>query len=67
MKVISLPVHEGFSEIVREAARWYAETGRPVEIPAVILLRHRFSLTALQACEAIALAQKYQTDRRVFE
>lgn len=64
MKVISLPAHEDFPEIVREAAQWYANTGRSVEIPAVIVLRSRFGLTALQACEAIALAQKLPPNLR---
>jgi hypothetical protein len=59
------PEHEN-SDIVEEAARWYSETGRPAELPAVVLLRRRFGLTALQACEAIALAQKYRTNRRAF-
>lgn len=64
MEERSPAVDEGFSDIVREAARWYAETGRPVDLPAVILLRRRFGLTALQACEAIAMAQKFRPSPR---
>ncbi len=56
--------HEQFSEVIKEAARWYLEPEGPVEMPAVALLCRRFGLTALQACETIAVAQKYRLSQR---
>ncbi len=44
------------SDAVSEAARWYATHKRDPDKPAVLLLRERFGLTPLQACEAIAEA-----------
>jgi hypothetical protein len=51
------PEEHEHSDIVEQAARWYAVTPRDIDQPAVPLLRERFGLTALQACEAIKEAQ----------
>ncbi|PSH68548.1 hypothetical protein CU102_12350 [Phyllobacterium brassicacearum] len=50
------PEHE-HSDIVEEAARFYATTPRDYNQPGVVVLRERFGLTALQACEALRMAQ----------
>ncbi|MEP7452826.1 hypothetical protein [Phyllobacterium sp. SB3] len=42
---------------VERAAIWLATTPRDFTTPAVVLLRDRFDLTALEACEAIAEAR----------
>lgn len=51
------PLEHEHSDIVHEAARWYATTPRDFSTPGVVLLRDRFGLTALQACEALKMAQ----------
>ncbi|SDP46035.1 hypothetical protein SAMN05428967_2220 [Phyllobacterium sp. YR620] len=55
MTDLTPPEHE-HSDIVDEAARWYATTPRDFNTPGVVLLRERFGLTALQACEALKMA-----------
>ncbi len=56
---ITPPEHE-HSDIVEVAARWYAITPRDINKPGVVLLRERFGLTALQACEALKMARLIQ-------
>ncbi|MGR9539371.1 hypothetical protein [Rhizobium leguminosarum] len=58
----SAPNHE---QKVVAAAQWLADQKEP---PAMVvpMIRERFSLSALQACDACALAQKYRTIRRAF-
>lgn len=53
------------SESVIVAAQWLADQNPPPRL-AVPELRQRFGLTALEACEAIAQAQKFRTYRRAF-
>jgi hypothetical protein len=47
------------------AALWLADQKEP---PAMVVptIRKRFSLSAKEACDACALAQKYRTLRRAF-
>lgn len=47
------------------AAQWLADEKEPPRI-AVPVLREKFGLTALEACEAIRLAQNYRIVRRAF-
>ncbi|MBZ9603964.1 hypothetical protein [Phyllobacterium chamaecytisi] len=56
MSDLTPPEHE-HSDIVEQADRWYATTPRDFNTPGVVLLRERFGLTALQACEALKMAQ----------
>ncbi|QND50819.1 hypothetical protein HB779_02130 [Phyllobacterium sp. 628] len=56
MADLTPPEHE-HSAIVEQAARWYAVTPRDINQPVVPLLRERFGLSPLQACEAIKMAQ----------
>ena len=53
------------SAAVEEAARWLSEQN-PEPHPVVPTLRSRFSLTALEACEACAMAQRFRMNRRAF-
>jgi hypothetical protein len=54
------------TEAVVVAAQWYADQAHDPRNPAVPLLRERFGLSPLQACEAIAQAHKYRINRRAF-
>lgn len=47
------------------AAQWLADQKEPPSL-AVPVLRDKFSLSAVQACEAIRLARNYRLVRRVF-
>ncbi|PDT24451.1 hypothetical protein [Rhizobium hidalgonense] len=51
------------SEIVVLAAQWYSEQKQPPQ-PVVPELRKRFPLSAREACEALALANRYRILRR---
>ncbi|MFF2320235.1 hypothetical protein ACFVTJ_04195 [Agrobacterium sp. NPDC058088] len=51
------------SETVIQAAQWLAEQN-PAPTPIVPNLRERFGLSALEACEAAALSNKYKVWRR---
>lgn len=52
------------SAAVEQAAQWLAEEQQPP--PAIIpALRSRFGLSAVEACEAIALARDYRTRKAV--
>jgi len=56
------PEHE-HSEAVILAAQWLADQNPPPK-PIVPALRERFGLSALEACEAAALSNKYRIWRR---
>jgi hypothetical protein len=56
------PEHER-SESVIQAAQWLAEQN-PAPQPIIPELRKRFSLSALEACEAAALSNKYRVYRK---
>lgn len=51
------------SEAVLVAAQWLADQVPPPP-RAVPVLKGRFNLTALEACQAIALADRFRTYRR---
>lgn len=51
------------SETVIEAAQWLAEQN-PAPTPITPNLRDRFGLSALEACEAAALSNKYRMWRQ---
>lgn len=51
------------NENVVVAAQWLAEQQSPPE-PIIGNLRQRFNLSALEACEAAALAGRFRTYRR---
>jgi len=53
------------SPVVVAAAQWLADEQEPPAM-AVPVLKERFGLSALQACEAIRLAQDLRTVRRAF-
>jgi len=50
------------SETVINAAQWLAEQN-PNPTPIIPTLRERFGLSALEACEAAALSNKYKVGR----
>lgn len=50
---------------ITTAAQWLADQQEPPAM-AVPTLRERFDLSAKEACEACALAQKYRLARRAF-
>ncbi|MHC2359045.1 hypothetical protein [Rhizobium leguminosarum] len=54
-----------YEQKVVVAAQWLADQKEP---PAMVVptIRECFSLSALEACNACALAQKYRTLRRAF-
>lgn len=56
------PEHQ-HSEAVVQAAQWLADQN-PAPQPIVPHLRERFGLSALEACEAAALSNKYRILRR---
>lgn len=51
------------SAAVEEAARWLSEQ-KPEPHPVVPVLRSRFNLMAVEACEACAMAQRFRTYRK---
>ena len=53
------------SAAVEEAAVWLASQPEHVRFP-VPAIRERFGLTAVEACEVIAIAQRFRTVRRAF-
>ncbi|NTI03457.1 hypothetical protein G6K88_15645 [Agrobacterium rhizogenes] len=59
---LTAPEHE-HSEAVVQAAQWLAEQN-PAPQPVMPLIRARFGLSAIEACEAAALATKYRVARR---
>ncbi|AWI58996.1 hypothetical protein [Sinorhizobium fredii] len=50
---------------VTSAAKWLADQN-PRPKPIIPELRKRFDISALEACEAAALAEKYRMLRRAF-
>ncbi len=71
MTVETLPVggttglsHE-HSESVLQAAMWFSEL-KELPSSAVPVLRERFGLSAVEACEALAMARRFQINRRAF-
>lgn len=58
------PEHER-SEIVTVAAMWLADEIQPPQ-PIIPEMRRRFDLTPLQACEAVAMAQRFRINRKAF-
>jgi len=62
MSTLSPPEHQ-HSEAVVLAAQWLAEEQNPVQ-PVITTMRARFGLTAVEACEAAALANRFRTYRR---
>lgn len=53
------------SEAVIQAAQWLADEPQPPQ-PAIPYLRQRFGLSALEACEACALAAQFRINRKAF-
>ncbi|TBD15716.1 hypothetical protein ELH24_09320 [Rhizobium ruizarguesonis] len=51
------------NESVVQAAQWLAEEKDPPR-PIIPIIRQRFGLSALEACEAAALSNKYRILRR---
>nr|WP_037470698.1 hypothetical protein [Sinorhizobium fredii] len=58
------PEHER-NAIVEQAAQWLSDQSIPPR-PIVPELRKRFDISALEACEATALAEKFRMLRKVF-
>ncbi|MGO4480414.1 MULTISPECIES: hypothetical protein [Rhizobium] len=56
------PEHQ-HSEAVIQAAQWLAEQN-PAPQPIIPLIRERFGLSALEACEASALSNRYRIYRK---
>lgn len=57
------PGEHEHTEAVIVAAQWLADEAQPPQ-PVIYHLRQRFNLTAVEACEAAALAGRYRTYRR---
>lgn len=53
------------SAAVEQAAMWLSEQN-PAPRPIVPALRQRFSLSALEACEAAAMAERFRMLRKAF-
>jgi hypothetical protein len=51
--------------MVRDAAIWLADQSSP-PVPLIPVLREKFSLTAMEACQASELASRFRTLRRAF-
>lgn len=64
MTHLTPPEHQ-HSEAVVQAAQWLAEQTPEIK-PIVPALRERFGLSALEACEAAALATKFRVYRKAF-
>ncbi|WP_042777828.1 hypothetical protein [Sinorhizobium fredii] len=58
------PEHE-HNALVEQAAQWLSDQAIPPR-PIVPELRKRFDISALEACEAAALAEKFRMLRRAF-
>jgi len=59
------PAEHERSDAVVVAAQWLSEQ-TPAPTPTVPALRSRFNLTALEACEAAAMAQRFRSNRKAF-
>lgn len=62
MKHYLTPAENEHSEAVVQAAMWLADEHTPPH-PIIPELRKRFSLTALEATEAAAMANRFRTYR----
>lgn len=62
MTALTPPEHEN-TATVEQAAMWLADQ-HPEPKPIIAVIRERFGLTALQACEAAAMSQKFRIYRR---
>lgn len=62
MTALTPPEHQ-HSAVVEQAAMWLADQHEEPK-PIIVALRERFDLTALQACEAAALSQKFRAYRK---
>jgi hypothetical protein len=64
MSEITPPEHQHSAEVER-AAIWLADEKSPPH-PVVVELRRRFNLSALEASEACAMAQRFRANRVAF-
>ncbi len=64
MSALTPPEHQ-HSAGVEQAAMWLADEQNPPS-PVIPELRRRFSLSALEATEACAMAQRFRTCRKAF-
>ena len=62
MTDLTAPEHQ-HAEAVLQAAQWLADQN-PAPQPIVPALRSRFGLSALEACEAAALSNRYRIFRK---
>lgn len=62
MSTLTPPEHH-HTAAVEEAAQWLADEQSPPE-PLIPTLRSRFGLSALEATEACAMAERFRTYRR---
>ena len=62
---LASPAQGEASPQVQTAAMWLADQANPPRL-AVPALKQRFGLTALEACQAIAMAARFRTLRRAF-
>lgn len=60
------PPEHSHSAAVEQAAIWLAEQREPPH-PVVPALKERFGLTAIEACEAIAWADRMRVYRKAHE
>lgn len=58
------PEHEHSAQ-VEQAAQWLADQANPPR-PIVPALKSRFGLSAIECCEAAALAERFRMLRRAF-
>ncbi|MBB4272328.1 hypothetical protein [Rhizobium mongolense] len=61
MSALTPPEHEN-NEIVVQAAIYLVDEKDPPQ-PIIPYIRERFGLTAVEACEACAMAQRFRTYR----
>lgn len=59
------PQEHEHSATVEQAAQWLADQ-HPQPSPALPIIREKFGLSPLEGCEALAMAQRYRTNRRAF-
>lgn len=51
------PPEHSHSEVVEIAALWYSTQPRDPNTSGVVILRERFNITPLEACEALKMAR----------
>jgi hypothetical protein len=59
------PPEHAHNALVETAAQWLADQAQPPR-PIIPTLKSRFGLSAVECCEAAALADKYRMLRRAF-